>query len=57
LKKRSDSLTKAALSSFAHKTEYQDVYTPHSPVGDPYKMPVGGPNRPNQTEDIRWLLE
>jgi len=56
LRKRSDSLTKAALDNFAHRTEYQDVYTPQSPVGDPYKMPVGGPNRPNDVEDIRWLL-
>ena len=52
-----DELTKAALDGFSHGAQYQEVYTPSSPIGDPYKMHIGGPNRPNETEDLRWLLD
>jgi len=56
LRHHNNELTRLALDNFTHKTEYEGVYTPTSPVGDPYKMPLGGPNRPNDTEDLRWLL-
>lgn len=56
LRKRGDDMTRAALDNFQHKTSYQEIYTPHSPIGDPYKMPLAGPHRPDDVEDLRWLL-
>ena len=52
-----DELTRAAIDGFSHGAQYQDTYTPSSPIGDPYQMHVGGPGRPGQTEDLRWLIE
>lgn len=52
-----DELTKAAIDGFSHGAQYQETYTPSSPIGDPYQMHVGGPNRPGTTEDLRWLLD
>ncbi len=53
---KKDELTKLALDKFQHRTHYEGVYTPSSPLGDPYRMPLAGPNRPDDSEDIRWLL-
>ena len=52
-----DELTRAALDGFSHGTQYEETYTPSSPIGDPYQMHVGGPGRPGMTEDLRWLIE
>jgi len=57
LRQRGIDITKMALDKFTHKTTYDTVYTPQSPLGrDPYSMPLGpGQSRP-EAEDIRWLL-
>lgn len=56
LSTKNDELTKLALDKFQHRTHYESVYTPSSPLGDPYRMPLAGPGRPDDSEDIRWLL-
>ena len=58
LRQRGIDITKMQLDKFTHKTTYDTVYTPRSPLGhDPYSMPLG----PGQTapiiEDMRWLLD
>lgn len=57
LRGNQDELTKAALDGFAHGAQYQETYTPSSPIGDPYHFYVGGPGHPGQVEDLRWLIE
>ncbi|HUU88115.1 MAG TPA: terminase family protein [Candidatus Glassbacteria bacterium] len=51
-------ITKLALDNFTHKTTYDSVYTPQSPLGyDPYQIPTGpGANQTENLEDIRWLI-
>lgn len=57
LRSGQDDMTRAALDAIQHNTQYQESYVPNSPIGDPYKMHIGGPGRPDDTEDLRWLLD
>ena len=57
LRNHGNELVRTAVDKFSHRTHYEGVYTPSSPVGDPFLMPVKGPTRPNEVEDMRWLLD
>ena len=57
LRANQDGLTKAAIDNFHHGSQYHETYTPSSPIGDPFKMYVGGPGNTAAVEDLRWLLE
>jgi hypothetical protein len=57
MRQHSDALTRTALDHMSHHTQYEGIYSPQSPVNDPYRMPLGGPTRLNDTEDLRWLLD
>lgn len=57
LRLHNDDLTRRTLEHFQHKKQYDTIYQPRSPIGDPYQMHLGGPTRPNDTEDLRWLLD
>ena len=57
LRANQDGLTRAAIDNFHHGSQYNETYTPSSPIGDPFKMYVGGPGNTAAVEDLRWLLE
>ena len=58
LRQRGIDITKMQLDKFTHKTHYDTVYTPRSPLGhDPYSMPLGPGQTAPVIEDMRWLLD